>query len=174
MDLQHYLISNVWGPAATKRWPSWKKSTGYQIFKYISTLWKDFKPSGMILAGGLKFDQDDSYHETHCVPGSEPQKKPCIAESDLAPHVGLQLLLLQNSGKKKWIREYINQQKFSPYEMLNWEQLAFLSSFPSCCQLFMKYNDELLCFSQYFHTRICCELSSKISALPTKILYLYF
>lgn len=35
----------------------------------------------MILSGGLNFNQDDSNHETYCVPGSEPQKKTCIAES---------------------------------------------------------------------------------------------
>lgn len=34
------------------------------------------------------------------VPGSEPQMKTCIAESDLAPHAGLQLLLLQNFEEK--------------------------------------------------------------------------
>lgn len=57
----------------------------------------------MILAGGLKFNQDGSCHETYWVPGSEPQKETCIAESDLAAHV--ELLSLQNFEEKKWITE---------------------------------------------------------------------
>lgn len=87
-------------------WPSQKKSVGYQILKFISRLWKDSKPSGMILARGLKFNQDDSCHETYWVPGSESRKETCIAESDLTAHVGLQLLSLQNFEEKKvnyWI-----------------------------------------------------------------------